>query len=132
MTPNTAVFRQIFKECLRVTKNTYDYLPNANTKYPFVYIGESSNTPNNNSEMMGMIRQTIHVYGELKKRSEIDDIVANLHDKIISLTSAYGYNIQIDRINEQTLPDNSDTTPLLHTVLDVYLTYTKKENKWLN
>ncbi|HGM9003160.1 TPA: hypothetical protein ACKQOS_001025 [Streptococcus pyogenes] len=74
----------------------------------------------------------IHVYGELKKRSRIDDIVASIHDKIICLTSAYDYNIQIDRINERTSPDNSDTTPLLHTVLDVYLTYTKKENKWLN
>ncbi|HEQ2205920.1 TPA: hypothetical protein ACP0MQ_000024 [Streptococcus pyogenes] len=128
MTPNNAFFRQIFKECLAVTKNTYDYLPNANAKYPFAYIGESSNTPSNNSEMMGVIRQTIHVYGELKKRSEIDNVVTNLHDKIISLTSAYGYNFRVDRINEQTLPDNSDTTPLLHTVLDVYLTYTKKGN----
>lgn len=128
MTPNNAVFRQIFKECLAVTKNTYDYLPNANAKYPFAYIGESSNTPSNNSGMMGVIRQTIHVYGELKKRSEIDNVVTNLHDKIISLTSAYGYNFRVDRINEQTLPDNSDTTPLLHTVLDVYLTYTKKGN----
>lgn len=54
--------------------------------------------------------------------------ITNLHDKIISLTSAYGYNFRVDRINEQTLPDNSDTTPLLHTVLDVYLTYTKKGN----
>lgn len=128
MTPNIAVFRQFFKECLTCTKNTHDYLPDASAKYPFIYIGESSNTPNNNSELMGMIRQTIHIYGELKKRSEIDDIVANLHDKITSLTSAFDYNIQIDRINERTLPDNSDTTPLLHTVLDVYLTYTKKGN----
>ncbi|HEP1431133.1 DUF3168 domain-containing protein [Streptococcus pyogenes] len=132
MTPNNAVFRQFFKECLVITKDTYDYIPDASAKYPFIYIGESSNIPNNNSELMGDIRQTIHVYGELKKRSRIDDIVASIHDKIICLTSAYDYNIQIDRINERTSPDNSDTTPLLHTVLDVYLTYTKKENKWLN
>lgn len=128
MTPNNAVFRQFFKECLVITKDTYDYIPDASAKYPFIYIVESSNTPNNNSELMGDIRQTIHVYGELKKRSKIDDIAANIHDKVNSLTSAFDYNIHVDRINERTTPDNSNTTPLLHTVLDVYLTYTKKGN----
>ncbi|HEP1482680.1 Uncharacterised protein [Streptococcus pyogenes] len=128
MTPNNAVFRQFFKECLVITKDTYDYIPDASAKYPFIYIGESSNTPNNNSELMGDIRQTIHVYGELKKRSKIDDIAANIHDKIGALKFAFGYNILIDRINERTITENSETTSLLHTVLDIYLIYTKKGN----
>ncbi|HHL9833307.1 TPA: hypothetical protein ACRBSS_001607, partial [Streptococcus pyogenes] len=85
-------------------------------------------TPNNNSELMGDIRQTIHVYGELKKRSKIDDIAANIHDKIGALKFAFGYNILIDRINERTITENSETTSLLHTVLDIYLIYTKKGN----
>ncbi|KGR72901.1 DUF3168 domain-containing protein [Streptococcus phocae subsp. salmonis] len=128
MTPNNAVFRQFFKECLIINKDTYDYIPDASAKYPFIYIGESSNSPNNNSELMGDIRQTIHVYGELKKRSKIDDIAANIHDKIGTLKFAFGYNILVDRINERTITENSETTPLLHTVLDIYLTYTKKGN----
>lgn len=128
MTPNNAIFRQVFKECLVVTKDTYDYLPDASAKYPFVYIGEYSNTPNNNSELMGSARQTVHVYGDLKHRSTIDNIVSEVHDRLLFLSSAFNYNVSVERINEQTFSDNSSTIPLLHTVLDVYLTYTKKGN----
>ena len=81
MTPNHDLFRKLFAlPNLRV--DTYDYLPDADTQYPFVYIGEynGSDTPNN--DLYGTVRQTVHIYGTRKNRSKIDNISAYLENTV--------------------------------------------------
>lgn len=57
MTPNHDLFRKIFAiSDARV--DTYDYLPEADTKYPFVYVGENNGSDTPNNDLIGTARQT--------------------------------------------------------------------------
>lgn len=126
MTPNHDLFRKLFAlSDLRV--DTYDYLPNADAKYPFVYIGEynGSDTPNN--DLYGTVRQTVHIYGTLKNRSKIDNISAYLENKVKRFKEGYEYNFNHLTTDKQVIADNTDVQPLLHVVLDFTFSYTKKE-----
>lgn len=126
MTPNHDLFRKIFViSDARV--DTYDYLPEADTKYPFVYIGEynGSDTPNN--DLYGTVRQTVHIYGTRKNRSKIDNISAYLENTVKRFKEGYEYNFNHLTTDKQVIADNTDVQPLLHVVLDITFSYTKKE-----
>lgn len=126
MTPNHDLFRKLFSlSDLRV--DTYDYLPNADAKYPFVYIGEynGSDTPNN--DLYGTVRQTVHIYGTRKNRSKIDNISAYLENTVKHFKEGYEYNFNHLTTDKQVIADNTDVQPLLHIVLDITFSYTKKE-----
>ena len=126
MTPNHDLFRKLFAlSNLRV--DTYDYLPDADTQYPFVYIGEynGSDTPNN--DLYGTVRQTAHIYGTRKNRSKIDNISAYLENTVKYFKEGYEYNFNHLTTDKQVIADNTDVQPLLHVVLDITFSYTKKE-----
>ncbi len=126
MTPNHDLFRKLFAlSDLRV--DTYDYLPDADAKYPFVYIGEynGSDTPNN--DLYGTVRQTVHIYGTRKNRSKIDNVSAYLENTVKHFKDGYEYNFNHLTTNKQVIADNTDVQPLLHIVLDITFSYTKKE-----
>ena len=126
MTPNHDLFRKLFALAdLRV--DTYDYLPNADAQYPFVYVGENngSGTPNNN--LIGTARQTVHIYGIRADRAKIDNISAYLESVLKHLKEGYEYNFNHRNTEKQVIADNTDVQPLLHIVLDFTFNYTKKE-----
>ena len=126
MTPNHDLFRKLFAlSDLRV--DTYDYLPNADAKYPFVYIGEynGSDTPNN--DLYGTVRQTVHIYGTRTHRSKIDNVSAYLENTVKYFKEGYEYNFNHLTTDKQVIADNTDVQPLLHIVLDFTFSYTKKE-----
>ena len=126
MTPNHDLFRKLFAlSDLRV--DTYDYLPDADAKYPFVYIGEynGSDTPNN--DLYGTVRQTVHIYGTRKNRSKIDNVSAYLENTVKHFKEGYEYNFNHLTTDKQVIADNTDVQPLLHVVLDITFSYTKKE-----
>lgn len=126
MTPNHDLFRKLFAlSDSRV--DTYDYLPNADAQYPFVYIGEynGSDTPNN--DLYGTVRQTVHIYGIRAHRSKIDNISAYLENTVKYFKDGYEYNFNHFKTDKQVIADNTDVQPLLHIVLDFTFSYTKKE-----
>lgn len=126
MTPNHDLFRKLFAlSDLRV--DTYDYLPNADAQYPFVYIGEynGSDTPNN--DLYGTVRQTVHIYGTRKDRSKIDNVSAYLENTVKHFKEGHEYNFNHLTTDKQVIADNTDVQPLLHVVLDITFSYTKKE-----
>ena len=126
MTPNHDLFRKLFAlSNLRV--DTYDYLPNADAQYPFAYIGEynGSDTPNN--DLYGTARQTVHIYGTRKNRSKIDNVSAYLENTVKYFKEGYEYNFNHLTTDKQVIADNTDVQPLLHIVLDITFSYTKKE-----
>lgn len=126
MTPNHDLFRKIFA-ISDASVDTYDYLPNAEASYPFVYIGQynGSDTPNN--DLYGTVRQTVHIYGTRKNRSKIDNISAYLENTVKYFKDGYEYNFNHFKTDKQVIADNTDVQPLLHIVLDFTFSYTKKE-----
>lgn len=125
MTPTHNIFRQIFATCSAIG-DTYDYLPDAQAKYPFIYIGEQSNTDNSRSDLMGSITQTIHIYGLRTERKKIMELETKLHDSLIKMRNAFEYNVNMTGYSTQLINDNTDVQPLLHVVVDVSFMYTRK------
>lgn len=126
MTPNHDLFRKIFAiSDARV--DTYDYLPNADAKYPFVYVGENNGSDTPNNDLIGTARQTVHIYGIRANRAKIDNISAYLENVLKYLKDGYEYNFNHRNTEKQVIADNTDVQPLLHIVLDFTFNYTKKE-----
>ena len=126
MTPNHDLFRKIFAiSAARV--DTYDYLPEADAKYPFVYVGENNGSDTPNNDLIGTARQTVHIYGIRADRAKIDNISAYLESVLKHLKEGYEYNFNHRNTEKQVIADNTDVQPLLHIVLDFTFNYTKKE-----
>lgn len=126
MTPTHAIFRQVFSVC-KLVMDTYDFLPDGQARYPFCYVGEQIESPNINFEMYGECTQTVHIYATRNQRSEIDNLSSLILDGLRTQDTAYKYNIKYINHNLQTIPDNTDVQPLLHMVIDVRFSYTRKE-----
>lgn len=126
MTPNHDLFRSLFSLC-NVRVDTYDYLPDAETKYPFAFLGESNGSDIPNNDVLGMVRQTIHLYGLREHRARLDKISANLEGAVKLLKDGYEHKLAHLSTSKQVIPDNTDVQPLIHIVLDVTFNYTKKE-----
>ena len=126
MTPNHDLFRKIFAiSDARV--DTYDYLPEADAKYPFVYVGENNGSDTPNNDLIGTARQTVHIYGIRADRAKIDNISAYLESVLKHLKEGDEYNFNHRNTEKQVIADNTDVQPLLHIVLDFTFNYTKKE-----
>lgn len=127
MTPNHAIFRKVFEVSQGII-DTYDTLPDAQASYPFAHVGEQVGTEESNNDLVGELTQTIHIFATRTQRSKVDDLFANLLNALKTQTAAYEYHIDHVRNNQRVINDNSDTQPLIHYVLDIRYSYTKKGN----
>lgn len=89
MNPQEAIFRELFESCRSIAP-TFDYLPESNDKLPFIYLGESSNTKRANDDLIGWVRQTVHIYGKRIDRKKVNDFIAKISDKAHLLTGKHG------------------------------------------
>ena len=129
MTPNHAIFRHVFTECLKATDRVFDYLPDAGTQYPFVYIGESDGSDEVNFDLLGNATQTVHIYATRTQRPELDELTTSILNALKSSRMAFEYAISYQSCNQQDTPDNTDVQPLIHRVLDISFFYNKKGDK---
>ena len=126
MTPNHELFRLIYQTA-EAREKTFDFLPEAGTQYPFIYIGENNALESPNNDLFGEVGQTVHIYAERTQRATLDDITAYLETNIKNISGKWEYHLQHKQTTKQIIPDNTDVRPLLHVVLDFSFTYTKKE-----
>lgn len=126
MTPNHELFRLIYQMAEKREK-TFDFLPEARTQYPFIYIGENSAQEARNRDLFGTVSQTVHIYAKTSQRATLDDISAYLETMVKLISGKWEYHLQHTTTNKQVIPDNTDVQPLLHVVLDFNFNFTKKE-----
>lgn len=126
MTPNHELFRLIYQMAEKREK-TFDFLPEAGTQYPFIYIGENSAQEAQNRDLFGTVSQTVHIYAKTSQRAALDDISAYLETIVKRISGKWEYHLQHTTTNKQVIPDNTDVQPLLHVVLDFTFNFTKKE-----
>ena len=126
MTPNHELFRLIYQMAEKREK-TFDFLPEAGTQYPFIYIGENSAQEAQNRDLFGTVSQTVHIYAKTSQRATLDDISAYLETMVKRISGKWEYHLQHTTTNKQVIPDNTDVQPLLHAVLDFTFNFTKKE-----
>ncbi|MBF0747287.1 hypothetical protein IR073_06480 [Gemella sp. 19428wG2_WT2a] len=125
---NHVLFRYIYSVAQLITENTFDYLPDATAKYPFIYFGESFNNEANNVELYGEITQTVHIYGLRTDRKTLDDWSAKLLQELRNNKSFLNYKISYKKSSVRDLQDNTDVQPLIHRVLEVDFFYNKERN----
>lgn len=128
MTPNHELFRLIY-QLAGAKAPTFDFLPEAGTKYPFIYIGENTAQEAQNNDLWGTVGQTVHIYATREQRAYLDDISAYLETLVKNISGKWEYSLNHTTTDKQIIPDNTDVQPLLHVVLDFSFTYTKKEKK---
>ena len=128
MTPSTAIFNAVYIGCKKTSTSIYDYLPKERVPYPFIYIDGNNSKLMASSDILGSVEQRIHVYGKRVQRLDLD----KLHEAIKANIDFYnqelnGYYLTTHSIQDRTIQDNTDVEPLLHIVLDVTISFTRKD-----
>ena len=126
MTPTRAVFRQLFK-IANDLMDTYDYLPNAEAKYPFCFVEHGRNTKMQNSDLMGTVSIMVHWFCARKQISETDQKVAKFHDALVSIDSFLPYHMQLIKWIDRPQPEAPDSPGIAHFTAEVEISYTRKE-----
>ena len=126
MTPQRALFRKIYIECSQLL-STYEFLDKEEIPYPFAYIGESIGRDYPNNDLYGELTQTMHIYAERHQTSIVDTKIIQLHNALSQMTEAFDYNVKLQDLQFNIIPDNTGVQPLQHVVVECLFTYTKKE-----
>ena len=128
MTPSRAVFRQLFHETSK-NMDTYDYLPDADTKYPFCFVDYGTNDDQSNSDLMGNVAINVHWFGTRNQAKEIDTATVKLHDQLLRIDSFLPYHMHMSGWRDRPMPESPDAPGILHFIAEIQITYTRRGDK---
>ena len=128
MTPSRAVFRQLFHETSK-NMDTYDYLPDADAKYPFCFVEYGTNDDQSNSDLMGSVTINVHWFGTRNQATQIDTATVKLHDQLLRINSFLPYHMHLSRWRDRPMPESPDAPGILHFVAEIQITYTTRRDK---
>ena len=128
MTPSRAVFRQLFYEASK-NMDTYDYLPDADTEYPFCFVEYGTNDDQSNSDLMGNVSINVHWFGTRNQASQIDTATVKLHDQLLKINSFLPYHMHMSRWRDRPMPESPDAPGILHFIAEIQITYTRRRDK---
>ena len=128
MTPYSSVFRGVYmlgQSIGNVTDKVDGNLERIN-KDPLIYIGESSVDEQGKSDLAGRVNITIHIYGLMEKRTQVDEVYARLRNGLITGIEEFNYNLTRPTVNLRILQDVITEKRLQHYVVEYGVTYSKK------
>ena len=118
--------QRLFSEVKRICESsgikTYEYLPNDDVGYPFVFVGEQfgNSVFNNKDKRLLSVTQTVHVYhNNYMQRGTLSSIMSNITSGMMMIDKVDGRQLNVRGQSMQILPDNSIGIPLLHGVIEV-------------
>lgn len=122
--PQQQIFDTIFSESLKLGYATFDYLPPSSQTLPFVYIGDQFDQDRRTKGLLyGDVQQTLHVYGDYRKRRQVTDMVDGLKAAIRKIKHTDNFYIKINNITSQMITDDSTSQRLWHGIIEVDLTF---------
>ncbi|MGM0217646.1 tail completion protein gp17 [Enterococcus sp. AZ126] len=124
--PYIEIYDGIFKASEKLGFETYDYLPDDEASYPYVFIGEQfSNDQQTKTRTLGKTNLIIHVFGYDHKRREADRMLGELKKAIYETRSTEHFSWQAIASDTQTFYENTSGggTNLVHCVLDITLQF---------
>lgn len=122
--PQQQIFDTIFAKSEELGNDTYDYLPEADANYPFVFIGEQFDTDRiTKSFIVGEVIQTVHVYHTHKQRGDLSDIIVKLRMAIYKLKRTANFNLTVTGITGRIITEPSTVQPLSHGVMDITIKF---------
>ncbi|CAK1241233.1 hypothetical protein [Fructobacillus cardui] len=121
-------YNEIFQTVIELSKkkgyDTFDYLPDENQSYPFVFVGNQQNTDiQTKDRTLGTTHIQIDVYAEFNYRSEVLTIMDDLQATVIDCQRTENFKYQVTNANQQMIADQSTDIPLWHGVLELDIQY---------
>lgn len=126
MTPSNAVFRKLYMVCMN-HGDTYDYVPNSQAKYPFIWIDSETQDEGGNKDLVGTVSKQVRVYGLLTDRNKIDRIASGIRNDLLKVREAFDYSIRLRSFEINETKENDNGTVLLHYSISMTFHYNKKE-----
>lgn len=119
--------QEIFTELLVRLKglgyDVYDgFLPPEGVPYPFVYIGDNSQSDTGYKANMetGTVTQTVHVWhNSPKERGTLSKIMQEVKAIAKNIERTKNYTWYVRNLNQRVIPDTTTDTPLLHGIVEI-------------
>jgi hypothetical protein len=122
--PYNEIFQTVIKLSRKKGYDTFDYLPDENQSYPFVFVGNQQNTDiQTKDRTLGTTHIQIDVYAEFNYRSEVLTIMDDLQATVIDCQRTENFKYQVTNANQQMIADQSTDIPLWHGVLELDIQY---------
>lgn len=120
--PQQELFTELKIRLKEMGYDVYDgFLPPKNTPYPFIYLGDSQLTDETNkTAVFGNVFQTIHIWhNNAKQRGVISSMALVIKTVCRQIDHTSNFAWFVKNVNQQIIPDNTTSQPLLHGVLEV-------------
>ena len=107
--------------------DVYDgFLPPENTPYPFVYLGNSTQTDTEKKNaVVGSVNQIVHVWHDSpKKRGDVSKMLLDVKTACREVEKTANFSWLVSSMYQNIFPDTTTKTPLLHGVVDVTFKFT--------
>lgn len=122
--PTQAIFDEIYKISANLGYDTYVQTP-PTVGYPFVFIGEQFDTPNETKSWyeVGTVRTTVHLYGSSDQRKQLTDMAREIKRQCKLTRIANVYTVAYQSCYTQFADDKSTSQLLRHGILDITFQY---------
>lgn len=102
----------------------YFYLPAADAAYPFIFIDRQHNIDiPTKTRQLGLSRVILHVYGEIKSRRGVVDILHEIKATIYELNRTEHFMWSASKIEETVMVDDSSNPLLWHGLVEAEIQY---------
>lgn len=127
MTPSFSLFNQLFTLITdNVHENTIDYIPENYAKFPFVLVTRPRDERIENNDIMGVLRETIRVYGKRTDYVTVDEFVAKIDAVTSRRFSGNDYSFFRTSIDITPLIEDLNGTQLIHYSITLTFNYNKE------
>lgn len=125
--PQQELFSKLKVDIEALGYSVYDgALPPEDTPYPFVYLGDNSQTDSDTKgAVIGRVHQVIHIWhNSPRQRGTVSKMVLDVKRVYRNARRTAHHSWDVRNINSHIFPDNTTKTPLLHGVVegDFYFT----------
>lgn len=129
MTPNYAIYRRSYLSCQEVAR-TFDYLPDADEKYPFIYIEKvPTGGEDETKDLTGVATQTIKMFAARSQLTEVDNKVARLRNLLLGQDEAFEYNLTRSSVEITPMDANVQTQAITQYIINYEVRYTKRRDR---
>ena len=127
MTPSFSLFNHLFTLFTdEVHTNTIDYISDGYATFPFVLVTHPRDERIENNDIVGVLRETIRVYGKRTDYVTVDEIVAKIDAFTSRRFSSNDYSFFRTSIDITPLIEDLNGTQLIHYSITLTFNYNKE------
>lgn len=124
--PYTELYEGVFTAIERTGYETYDYLPNYDAAYPFVFLGEqTSKDKHTKTRTLGTTSIIIHVFDHDDKRREMNRLLATIRKIVHDIRKTEHFSWSVTSSDTYVLYENTTNfgNKLAHGILNLTLEF---------